>query len=98
MVVDGEAIGDLANGEAASFPVEAGAHTLWVGVEGGGSIATFFNATAGATTAFRCRADGLASSLWGSVWGRERYLVVEPDPTAYRPVTDAETLPNQLAS
>jgi hypothetical protein len=98
VVLDGTTIGVLANGEAKSFPVAFGCHSLWLGVEAGGSIATAFSARPGVTSAFVCRPDSVPWSVWRRLWGRQRSVVLEPDPTAYRPVEEPEMFPQRLAS
>lgn len=79
ILLDGEAVGVIANGETRSIPVSEGEHTLRLKIDWTGSSEQRFVASAGETIAFTCRTD-TKFALWAlaeSVFHRDRWVILE---------------------
>jgi hypothetical protein len=55
VLIDGEAVGEICNGETGEFAVSPGSHSLRLKIDWTGSPAEHFTIASGQTVDFRCR-------------------------------------------
>jgi hypothetical protein len=82
VVLDGSAIGEIANGATRDFRVSAGDHTLRMKIDWAGSREEHFHADAGETIEFTCRAADtkLAFAFFTAIksfFRRDQWVVLE---------------------
>lgn len=79
VMVDGNEVGRIKNGETQSFPVAAGSHTLQLKIDWASSPDVGFDVAPGGEATFACRPKGNAmTSMLYALFTRKAYILVEP--------------------
>ena len=87
IILDGEKIGQIKDGETKQFTVAAGRHQLALKVDWSGSKTIQFTATEGDKPEFHAKSNLSGKNwfyrgLWYMLFQRDSYLLIEQDPAS----------------
>lgn len=81
VIVDGDVVGQILNGETKEFPVSPGHHKLWLKIDCCGSKPLEFTASDGEPLKFRAKSNLRGVKLFGTLWytlfDRNSYILLE---------------------
>ena len=78
VILDGEKIGDIRNGEEETFPIAPGRHVLKLKIDWAGSPEMTFDVATGETASFECGGDWSRTTMTDMFFRPQSYIALRP--------------------